>query len=533
MKYIPAAALVAIAFLVYFPASSAGFIWDDDFYVTRNTTLHDAGGLARIWLEPTASPQYYPLVFTSFWLEYQLWQLKPRGYHLTNVFLHAANGVLVWLLLRRLRVPAPWIVAALFVVHPVHVESVMWVTERKNVLSGLFYLAAALSYFRFRPPEPGDVRGGAFWYVLAFVLFLAALFCKTVTCTLPAAILLVLAWRDTIRRRDVLLLLPFFAVGAAMGFVTAWLEKHHVGASEVLVLTPVQRLLIAGRAPWFYAGKLLWPAELMFNYPRWDVDPSNAGQWLYVLLTIAALGIGWFGRRLWGAGPLVACLFFGGTLVPALGFFDVYPMRYSFVADHFQYLASLGPLALFVAIADAFVRQTPLARGRHAIMLRNVAVAGLLVALGLSTTAHAFVFHDLRTLWADTLRKNPDSWLAHNNLGQIYVDEGQLDKAVEHLDQSLHINAVNPEALNNLGTVAAKRERWHEALDYFRRSSELRSDHPNTMSNLGATYAQLGQFDLALRYARRAVELRPGDAFYEGQLAEIQRLKAESERPKQ
>jgi protein O-mannosyl-transferase len=134
----PALLLVVAVLIAYLPALQGGYIWDDNRYVTENPILPQPDGLAAIWTDPGATIQYYPMVFTTFWLEYRLWGLNPLGYHATNILLHALSALLLWAILRRLAVPGAWLAAALFALHPVHVESVAWVTERKNVLSGLF-----------------------------------------------------------------------------------------------------------------------------------------------------------------------------------------------------------------------------------------------------------------------------------------------------------------------------------------------------------------------------------------------------------
>ncbi|MBU0640698.1 MAG: hypothetical protein KKB50_17685 [Planctomycetes bacterium] len=252
--------LVAATLAAYVPAMRGGFIWDDDYYVSDNQTLRTTDGLRRIWLEPGAVPQYYPLVHTTYWVEYRLWQDWAPGYHAVNVVLHALSALLVATALRRLQVPGAWFAALLFALHPVHVESVAWITERKNVLSGLFYLLAVLAYCRFANLDSNPARPGRCWgcYTLALALFLCALLSKTVTASLPAALLLLIWWkRGRIGGRDIAPLVPFFALGIALGLVTVWMEKHHVGAQgELWHLALAERLLVAGRAAWFYAGKL-------------------------------------------------------------------------------------------------------------------------------------------------------------------------------------------------------------------------------------------------------------------------------------
>jgi hypothetical protein len=280
------ALLVLLPFLIYFPAINGGFIWDDDAYVTENATLRSAEGLKQIWFSPNATPQYYPLVFTTFWLEHKLWDLNPSGYHVTNIFLHGLNALLLWRLLRYLKVSWALLAAAGFALHPVHVESVAWITERKNVLSGVFYFSAAILMVKYlRLGESPISKPGDQWknFLLALWFFICALMSKTVTCSLPAAILLMIWWkRGRIQKRDVSILLPFFILGLSAGLFTVWLERHHVGAlGGEWNFSVMERILIAGRALWFYAGKLLWPADLSFSYPRWKIDAGLWRQYLW------------------------------------------------------------------------------------------------------------------------------------------------------------------------------------------------------------------------------------------------------------
>jgi hypothetical protein len=307
-----------------------GFVWDDDLRVTENATLRSLDGLRRIWLEVGANKQYYPLVFSSFWVEYQLWGANPVGYHLVNLALHAAASVLFWRVLLALGVPGAWLAAAMFALHPVHVESVAWISERKNLLSGVLYLASALAWLRHaEADERGEPRASRL-YAASLALFLCALLAKTVACTLPAALLLTLWWkRGRVAGRDALTLLPFFALGIGLGLVTVWLERSEVGASGAAWdLSFPERFLIAGRAVWFYLGKLVWPAPLISTIRAGASTPGRPGS----TCTHWRRSPSWLRSGCCAAGsargPLAAWLFFGGTLLPALGFFEVYPMRH-------------------------------------------------------------------------------------------------------------------------------------------------------------------------------------------------------------
>jgi hypothetical protein len=360
--------IVLLVFLAYLPALRGGFVWDDDSWTTKLAALfQNASGLRLIWCNPNALQQYYPLSGMTFWLDYQLWKFWTTPYHVENVLLHLLAALLFWRLLLRLHLPGAWLASAIFALHPVMVESVAWITDRKNVLSLTLYLAALLAYLRYAQGVTGDkcqvtrtdsilsrvTCHPSLFYGLALFLFLAALRAKTTAFSLPAVILLIDWWQHgQIRwRADVLPTLRFFAMAFGLCAVTAWLEKHHVGAQgSDFDLTFPQRCLIAGHAFWFYLGKLFWPANLCFVYPRWQPNPGSGWQWLYPLTAIGALITLWLVRGRIGRGPVTALFFFVGTLFPVLGFMNAYGMRYSFVWDHWVYLSALGIIALVAAL---------------------------------------------------------------------------------------------------------------------------------------------------------------------------------------
>jgi tetratricopeptide (TPR) repeat protein len=427
-----ALALFVATLVAYGPAYRAGFVWDDDFYVTANPYLGDLAGLARIWV-PGNTPQYYPTVFTSFWLQEKLHGLEPFGYHLANVLLHAGTALLAWRVLHELGLRGAGFVALLFALHPVHVESVAWISERKNVLSGVLYLAAALAWLRFQrhhdPPDGSRGRWHAGWYAALLALFLAALLAKSVTCSLPAALVLVLLLqgrKPTLRRLAPLV--PLFVLGFALALHTAHYERTRVivDSAADFELSFAARTTIATRALLFYLQKLLVPWPLAFVYPRWRPEPDALVSWIpaaVLLGFLAASLLAWSrGRR----GAFVALAFFAGTLFPALGYFDVYPLRYSFVADHFQYLASLGPLAL----AGAGLARLP-------ARTRAVAALSLALALGTLTWLQSRSYHDPETLWRTTLARNPEAWMARGNLAKLLSERGEHGAALHELELGL------------------------------------------------------------------------------------------------
>jgi protein O-mannosyl-transferase len=495
------AGLVLLTLAVYFPVWHGGMLWDDDAHMTR-ADLRSIGGLWRIWFDVGATQQYYPAVHSAFWLFNLLWAQNTFGYHLVNIVLHASSAFLVALILRRLAIPGGVLAALIFAVHPVHVESVAWITELKNTLSGVCYLGAALLYLRY--DESRDRR----WYFAAAGLFALALLSKTVTATLPAALLVVFWWkRGRIRwREDVVPLLPFFAAGIAGGFVTAWVERAQIGAEgPAFQFTFVERCLIAGRAFWFYLGKLVWPANLIFIYPRWQVSQHVAWQYAYPFaLAVLLAGLWWYRTR--SRAPLASVLFFIGTLFPALGFFNVYPFIYSFVADHFQYLASLGIIVL-VSAAVTMV----------AAAWRTAASVAVVAALALLATNQTRRYVDAETLYRTTLTANPGCWMAYINLGKLrqeqartQADDGRLlDEAATLYRQALRIEPSISQAHNNLGAILLSLGRLDEAESEFQEALRRRPGDPEVQVNLGLVLQKLGRPEEAVAAIRAALAAKP------------------------
>jgi len=498
------AGLLAATLAAYAPAWHGGMLWDDDAHITR-AELRPVSGLWRIWTELGATQQYYPVVHSAFWMQYRLWGENTLGYHLCNIFLHALAAFLAALILRRLQVPGAWLAAAIFALHPVHVESVAWITELKNTLSGALYLGAALAYLRF------DEERRRTLYALALVLFLLALLSKTVTATLPAALLVVFWYRRGILRwkRDVLPLAAFFVLGAGAGLLTAWVERALIGAEGAeFRFSLIERFLIAGRAIWFYLGKLAWPSDLIFIYPRWRISQEVWWQYLYPLAFVGLLAALWGLRRRF-RGPLAALLLFCGTLFPALGFFNVYPFVFSFVADHFQYLASLGVIALGAAGLTLLSRRLRLPGG-----LAAPAALVLAGVLGGLTWAQSRQYADAETLYRATIERNPSCWMAYNNLGYLKLQgiPGEPAAALAPIEEALRLRPAYPGAHNNLGLALQKLGRTGEAVTHYREALRLRPDFPEAAHNLGVALESLGRPGQAAEVYAQALKLHPKSA---------------------
>src|SRR5213080_3580142 len=497
-----AATLAAWTIFAYWPAWHGGFIWDDDRYVTHNYLLIAPDGLRRVWFSLDAPSQYFPLTYTVLRIERSLWDLNPAGYHWVNILLHLGNALLVWCILARLKVPGAWLAATIFALHPVQVESVAWISELKNVLMGFFFLLTLLTWIAYADAKGKHRR---ILYAAALVLYLLALCAKSTACTLPAALLLVL-WlkKNSIERRALLEIIPFVVLALGIGLVAVWWEKYHQGTRMLVSLGPVERLLIASRAVWFYLGKIFWPAKLTFIYPQWRIDPTNPIAYLWPIAVAVAVVLIFYGRRFFGRSVEVATLFFVMTLGPVLGFIMLYTFRYTFVADHYQYLASIGPIALVCAGAATLARSYSQARP-----LVFGLVACTIAVLTVLTWRQSAMYADIESLWRTTIARNPDCWMAHNNLGTVLLQKGQVDNAIAQYQQTLQMAPEAADADYNLGNAFLQKGEVDAALTHYQKAVSVIPKDPDIQVGLGNALWQKGKAEEAIDHYRKALELRP------------------------
>ena len=497
--------VLALGLLVgvsYLPAVLwGGFVWDDRG-ITESKAIHELSGLWRIWFSPRDAlrweAHYWPVVYTTFWLEHKLWGLNPVGYHVVNVLLHFGNTLLLRRLLGRLAVPGAWVIAAVFAVHPVHVESVAWVIERKDLLSTGFYLAACLTWVRFgAAPRVGSGR-----YLLTLALFVGGLLCKSIVVTLPAALVLWPWWKQgRVSGADWLRVVPFFAVG--LGIVGADVAFSRLNESVVLDYSMVERVLIAAHAVWFYAGKLLWPAGLAVIYPHWDVSVTNPLAWWYVVAAGAVVAVLWGQRRRIGRGPLAGVLFFGVTLGPVLGFVDYGYMQFSFVADRYQYLASIGVLGA-AASGLAHARGGSVGRwGAAGVVLLAIVVLGTL------TWRQAGIYQDKLTFYSHIVSHNPTARSAQYNLGTALLDAQRPEDALAAFRLATEQRPDHVKAHTNTGTSLMRLGRTDEAAKSLRRALEINPRHGISLLNLAAVEIRRGRYGEALTLYQRLIEVEP------------------------
>ena len=499
-----AVVLAAVTILAYRPAWHGGFLWDDDDYIIKNELLTAPHGWQRIWFSLDSPSQYFPLTYSTFRIEHALWGLNTTGYHWVNLLLHVGNALLVWAVLARLGVPGSWLAAAIFALHPVQVESVAWITERKNVLMGFFFLLTLLAWIAFV-----DERTRRQWifYCLALIFYVLALSAKATACTLPAALFLIL-WlqKKPITMRRLIQIVPFVILGFGMGLLAVWWERYHQGTTHAVFtfLSPIERILVASRAVWFYLSKIFWPSNLTFIYPRWNISPADLVAYIWLLSGIAACVVIHFLRRYFGRSVEVAAAFFVATLSPVLGFIMLFTFRYTFVADHYQYLACVGPIALtsagIVSLSDKFTKYRALI----------VSAAWLVVAsLGTLTWRQAATYTDIETLWRTTLAKNPECWMAHTNIGLVLFQKGQIDDAIAHYRSALQMQPDWWDAEYNLGTALSAKGQVDEAILHCEKAVSMRPTDPDAQVSLANLLFQNGRIDEAIAHYQKAITVRP------------------------
>jgi len=502
--------LVLAVILTYSPVWWAGYIWDDDDHVTANPCIVGPLGFKEIWT--TSAADISPLTRSTFWLEHALWGLAPLPYHLVNVLLHGACAVMLWRVLRSLRAPGAWLSAALWALHPVEVESVAWITEMKNTESGLFFLLSILFFLRWLRARDINGRTGGGWnYALTLLFAALAMASKSSTVILPVVLCLCAWWVEgRWQWRNLARVAPTFLMSIAASALAIWTQKLALAMATdpQWVRTWPQRLAAAGDAVWFYLGKLLWPHPLITIYPRWKID---AGQWfsyLPLLAVIMVLFVLWLKRESWSRPWFFVFAYFLAALFPVLGLVDNPIFRYSLVFDHFQYLASMGPLALagagMVRLADFAI----LSRA----WLQGTLCAGLLLILGTLSWQRAWVYESDETLWTDTLARNPNCWLGHTNLGSALLPMGQMDEAIAQYQIALEIDPNLVQSHNNLGLALLKKGQLDEAMTQFQKSLEINPNDADADNSLGMVFLQKGQVDEAMAQFQKALEIDPNRA---------------------
>jgi protein O-mannosyl-transferase len=495
--------LLLAVVLAYLPVWRAGFIWDDDMFISSNPCIVGPLGLKEIWT--TSAARFYPFVLTTFWLEHALWGLAPLPYHLVNILLHVTCAVVLWRILRNLEVRGAWLGAALWALHPVQVETVAWISEMKNTESGLFYLLTILFFVRGLKTESHGRRTGVNWNeALSLLCALLAMGSKSSTLLLPVVLALCVWWvKGRWHWRDMTKVGLFLLMSIVVSLIEMQTVKQN-GTDEMQWAQSWQeRLATGGDVFWVYLGKLIWPHPLITFYPRWEVD---AGQWISYLpiATLAlVLSVLWLKRQSWGRPYFFAFAYYLLNLLPVLGLFSMTGFRYSLVEDHLQYLASMGPLVLAGAVLSRF---SDFAISRK-LWLHPAFGAGLLVILGILSWRQTRIYQNEHTFWTSNLAMNPACWLAYDGLGVEFAKNRQMDKATEFYRKSLAINPNYAVTHNNLGVAFAQKGQIDDAIAEYQRALAINPNFSLCYLKLGEALLQKGQVDDAIVQDQKGLDI--------------------------
>jgi tetratricopeptide (TPR) repeat protein len=494
-----ALALIGLTLGVYIPAMRGGFVWDD-ILITGNRMIRESDGLRRFWFT-TEALDYYPLTWSVWWLEWRLWGSSSTGYHVINVLFHIANVILVWMTLRRLQIPGAWLAGLVFAIHPVNVATAAWISEQKNTLSMFFCAATILLYLKF------DQQGRWRWYILSLAMFLLALFAKTAVVMLPFVLLACVWWlHGKIRVRDIARTLPFFILSLTLGLVTIWFQFHRAMQGYTTRTEGfLARLAGAGWVPWFYLFKALFPSNLSAIYPKWTINASSSISYLPGLVMAGCFGFFWRKRKTWGRSLLFAFGYFIVMLFPVLGFFDQGFYECSLVADHWQYFAIAGIIGLVAAMGVTVFERI----GKLGQSLAVLTTAAGLIVLAVSAYARSSVYANSLALWQDTVSKNPDAWLAHNNLGIELFKSGELQNAIRQFQQALRLKPNYANAHKNLGVVLSQVGRVNDAIEHYEQALRIEPELADVHNNLGTALLQVGRVEDSISHYEDALRIEP------------------------
>src|SRR5437867_3074094 len=480
------AIVVAVA-MVYLPVLRGDFVWDDFLLITGNPLLQNFSDLVEIW-SGGRTADYFPLTNTIFWIEHHLFGANATGYHAVNILLQIANALLVWRLLTRLNIPGAWLAGLIFGVQPIHVASVAWISELKNLLAMFFALLSVLCFLELNDKP---LRNSATAYVASLVFFALALLSKTQVVFLPVVILLCAWWRDKNLdgrkathniRRDVMRISPFFLIAIVLGLVTMWFQNRGIGEEEIVIGSLPRRVVNAAMAIWWYAAHLFAPVRLMAIYPNWRFDSPRLLEWLPLIALIVLLVGLWYWRNRATRGAFFAVACFIVALLPTVGLVRMaYVRSGTLVADHFQYFADVSLLALFSAgVAYAWSQR------QRAIQIATAAIVILLIgAMSTYAFSRAEVYRNEETLWPDNLSKNPDAWQAHIMMAQRRFKEERYAEAASHAARAAELKPELADIHNQLGLAYCRLERFGEGIAEYRKALQLKEAKPSTARSAG------------------------------------------------
>ena len=507
-----AGAILLVAIAVHIPAMTGGAVWDDGALLWNNPNVTLRTGIARAWCS-AQQEDYQPLTHNALWLQWRLWGRDLAGYHVVNILLHGASAVLLFLVLGNLAVPGAWFAAMVYAVHPVCVSSVAWISEIKNCLAQVFYMLSLLLFLKFLAARQRRL------HVLSIAAFALAALSKGSVVMLPV-VLLVLAWqrRGKLTWSMARAIAPFFVISLARGVLTLWFQYGGALAPEAAGPgVPAERLARAGWVVGFYAAKVVLPVRLSMIYPRWQVNPASPSAWMPAALLVALLLVAWRCRKRWGLAVLLGLGYFAANLFPVLGFFHMRFAVFSWVADHLQYVALPGLIALFAGVGAWGLGRMGRAGKRLAFPL-GLPVLLLLSAL---TWAECERYRHGESLWRKAVRHNPNSFATHRNLAFYLINSGAERAGAEHLLTAVRLRPDDARLHWETGKAFSRLRDDPRALSHLSTALRLSPNLAGAHATLGATLAGLGRTREALQHLREATRLDPNLAQAHAALGEV------------
>lgn len=501
-----------MALVAYLPALKAGYLWDDDTHLTRNPCIVGPKGLLDIWTSTEA--QICPLVFTTFWFLKSFFGLNPLPYHLANILFHGASAMVLWRVLQRLKIPGAWFGAALWVLHPLQVESVAWVSEMKNTQSGCFFLLSILAFLRcLGPAESSSTsHSGKSWQVVLYAAL--AMASKSSTVILPLVLALCAWWMDgRWLWKRARLLAPVLLLSIIASLVTLWIHSGDLSHADLVDSRGLPlRIAIAGKAVWFYLGKIFWPLPLLPVYPGWEPESQTLliswQLYLPAAGAVALLLVLWWNRRGAWRGAFFAYACFLAALLPVLGLISQsFIARYSAVADRYEYLASMSVLALIAALLVSVKNEMTAFQ-----MTSRFAAAGVLVLLGLLSWRQSRNYRDPERFWSAALAAHPGCWVAYNSLGTSKLQRGDLEGAITDWTRAIEIRPHNAEAHANLGAALRRLGRLDEAIAHCQIAIEISPRDAASHNGLANALRDRGRIAEAVTQYETSLQCDPGAA---------------------
>ncbi len=505
--------IVLLGTLIYFDSLDNGFIWDDDVHIYKAAYIKDPGGLTQIWFK-NATPQYYPLSATLLWFGDKIWGLNPKGYHILSLIIHTLNALLLYFLVKKLFLPFAFPAALIFAVHPIGVETVAWASELKNLLSLFFFLASFLIYLKYLSSR--DLK----YYLLTFISFLAAIFSKYISVSFALVPLFYGFWlKGRIEKREIKLAVPFISVGILAGLNAVFTEIYNVGAKGAEWTLPLaEKIILSGKTSLFYIYKMIYPKDFIFIYPRWELERFNILQWLPIIFIFSSILLLFIYRKKAGRSLITLFIFYFLSIFPASGFFNVYPMRYSYVADHFSYLSSPWIILLILTLIYSIYRYIV---KKFNLEKSNAPKRAAFILLGITTIFLSFKsqaltknYQDKITLYESIIAKNPGSWMANANLAILY---SKLDKdklALKHYRDAITAKDDLPSLYYNLGNHYYKIRDFDSAINSYMAAIILDPDYGESYANLANVYRAKRELNIAIEYYRKALLLKPDAVIY-------------------